>query len=90
MQFDISRTGDQFGDNNETIIGSADGTVGQLPSYTIMNFMVDYLVRHERFEFRPFFTVKNALDENYIASRAPAGIQPGMFRQVNVGMKFSF
>ena len=45
-----------------------------MPSYTIMNFMVDYLVRHERFEFRPFFTVKNALDENYVASRAPAGI----------------
>ena len=90
LQLDISRIGDQFGDNNETIIGSADGTVGQLPGYTIMNFMVDYLIRHERFEFRPFFTVKNALDENYIASRAPAGIQPGMFRQVNVGMKFSF
>ncbi len=90
LQFDISRMGDQFGDNNETLIGSADGTIGQLSSYTIINFMVDYLVRHERFEFRPFFTVKNALDENYIASRAPAGIQPGMFRQVNVGMKFSF
>lgn len=90
FQFDISHTGNMFGDNNETIIGSADGTVGQLPAYQVMNFMVDYVVRRERYEFSPFFTVKNAMDETYIASRAPAGIQPGMFRQVNVGVKFSF
>jgi Fe(3+) dicitrate transport protein len=90
VQLDMSHIGEQFGDNNETVQGSADGTVGLLPSYQVFNLMIDYTVRRERFEVRPYFTVKNLTDELYIASRAPQGIQPGMFRQVNAGLKFSF
>jgi Fe(3+) dicitrate transport protein len=90
MQLDMSYLADQFGDNRETITGSADGTVGQLPAYTIFNMMVDYKVRRERWELTPYFTVKNLFNELYISSRAPQGIQPGMFRQANVGLRVSF
>jgi len=72
------------------MVGSADGTVGVLPSYQVFNLMIDYTVRRERYEVRPYFTVKNLMDELYIASRAPQGIQPGMFRQANAGVKFTF
>ncbi|MDA0206899.1 MAG: TonB-dependent receptor [Acidobacteria bacterium] len=90
VQFDMSYVADRFGDNNETALGSADGTVGLLPSYRIANAMVDWVFRRDRFDVTPYFTIKNLADELYIASRAPEGIQPGMFRQTNFGLKFTF
>ena len=90
FQIDMARIGEQFGDNNQTLLPTADGTIGQLPGYTLWNLTADYTVRRERFEVRPYFTIKNLTDEVYIASRAPEGIQPGMFRQANFGIRFSF
>ena len=90
FQIDLSRIADQFGDNRETIADSADGTVGRLPAYQVANLMVDYRIRRERWEFTPYFTIKNVANELYIASRAPQGIQPGLFRQTNFGLKISF
>jgi Fe(3+) dicitrate transport protein len=90
FQIDLSRIADQFGDNGETVLGSADGTVGRLPSYQVANLMVDYRIRRERWEFTPYFTIKNVANQLYIASRAPQGIQPGLVRQTNFGLKISF
>ena len=90
FQIDMSHIADQFGDNRETVVGSADGTVGQLPAYQVANLMVDYRIRRERWEFIPYFTIKNVANEIYIASRAPQGIQPGLFRQAIFGLKISF
>lgn len=90
FQLDMAYVADQFGDNEETVPGSADGTVGRLAGYELFNLMVDYRVERERFTITPYFTVKNLFDELYIASRAPQGIQPGMFRQANVGLRLSF
>ncbi len=90
FQLDMSHVADQFGDNRETVAPSADGTVGVLPAYQVVNLLVDYTVRRERYEVRPYFTIKNLTDQLYIASRAPQGIQPGMFRQANAGVKISF
>ena len=44
----------------------------------------------ERFEIKPYFAVKNFTHQLYIASRAPQGIQPGLFRQTIAGIRFSF
>ncbi len=90
FQIDMHYAGDQFGDNNETVTPTADGTIGLVPSYTLWNLMVDYTVRRERYSFTPYFLVKNLANETYISSRAPEGIQPGLFRQVNAGLRFSF
>ena len=90
FQIDMSHIANQFGDNIETIAPSNDGTVGLLPSYTLLNFTADYSIRRERFEFTPYFTVKNFTNQLYIASRAPQGIQPGLFRQANAGIRISF
>lgn len=90
VQLDLSYVANRFGDNNETVAGSADGTVGVLPSYQIANVMVDWVIRRERFEITPYLAIKNVADELYIASRAPEGIQPGMFRQTNFGLRFNF
>ena len=90
VQLDATYIGSQFADNSQTVTSSADGTIGLVPSYTLWNLNVDYTVQRERFQFRPYFSVKNLTDRIYIASRAPQGIQPGLFRQVNVGLRFSF
>jgi Fe(3+) dicitrate transport protein len=90
FQVDLSHIAEQFGDNNQTVAPSNDGTVGLLPSYTVFNVTADYSIRRERFEFTPYFAVKNFTDALYISSRAPQGIQPGPFRQANAGIRFSF
>ena len=90
FQIDLNAVASQFGDNWQTLEPSADGTVGQLPNYQVSNLAIGYEIRRERWMFEPYFTIKNALDELYIASRAPQGIQPGLFRQVNGGLRISF
>ena len=90
FQLAFSAIGSQFGDNQQTAASSPDGTVGRLPSYQLANLNAGYEIRRERWVFEPYFTVKNALDEIYISSRAPQGIQPGLFRQLNAGLRISF
>ncbi|MDA1314288.1 MAG: TonB-dependent receptor [Acidobacteria bacterium] len=90
FQIDVSRIAEQFGDNDETIAPSNDGTAGLLPSYTLLNATADYSIRRERLELTPYFTVKNFTNQLYISSRAPQGIQPGLFRQANAGIRISF
>jgi Fe(3+) dicitrate transport protein len=90
FQIDSSYIGEQFADNNQTLAASADGTVGLIPAFLLWNGTVDYTVQRERVGFTPYFTVKNLTDRVYIASRAPQGIQPGLFRQINAGLRFTF
>ena len=90
FQIDLNAVADQFGDNWETLESSPDGTVGQLPAYQVANLAIGYEIQRENWMFEPYFTVKNTFDELYIASRAPQGIQPGLFRQVNGGLRISF
>ena len=90
LQLDASYISEQFGDNRNAIMPSPDGTIGLLPGYMIWNLGFDYTIQRERLQLRPYFAIKNLTDEIYISSRAPQGIQLGLFRQVNVGMRFTF
>ncbi|MGH7418281.1 MAG: TonB-dependent receptor domain-containing protein, partial [Candidatus Rokuibacteriota bacterium] len=90
VHLDGARVGDQFGDNRQTRAGSPDGTVGLLPAYWVWNLSAGREFSRERFTMSPFVSIKNLADRIYISSRAPQGIQPGMFRQVNAGIKFRF
>ncbi len=90
MQYDITFVGEQFADNRETIVPTANGEIGLLPSYTIHNISFDYEYKFERFSIAPFVTIKNLTNEIYISSRAPQGIQPGLFRQANAGLRVRF
>ena len=90
FHLDLNAVGNQFGDNRETLEPSVDGTVGRLPAYQVANLAIGYEIRRERWMIEPYFTIKNAFDELYISSRAPQGIQPGLFRQVNGGLRISF
>lgn len=90
VHIDGTRVGDQFGDNRQTVQGSADGTIGLIPSYWVWNLTAGHEIQRERYGVSPFVTIKNLADARYISSRAPQGIQPGMFRQLNAGVRFRF
>ncbi len=90
FEVDASFVGDQFGDNRQNVTPSGDGTVGLLPGFMVWNFTADYEVRRERVTLRPFVSVKNFTNVLYISSRAPQGIQPGPFRQMNAGVRLTF
>ncbi len=90
IQIDGVRAGDQFGDNRQTVRGTADGTAGLLPAYWVWNLAAGHEIQREHWAVNPFVTIKNLANAIYISSRAPLGIQPGMFRQVNAGLRLRF
>jgi Fe(3+) dicitrate transport protein len=79
-------TGPQYTDRANTREGSADGEIGRIDAYTVWDLSLNYNI--PRYNGRVFANVKNMFDTLYIASRAPRGIFPGPFRQVNVGMQW--
>ncbi len=89
-QYDVTFVGPQFADNNETVSPNANGEIGLIPKYTLHNVSFDYERSFEKFSIAPFVTVKNLTNRVYISSRAPQGIQPGLFRQANIGIRVRF
>lgn len=89
-QYDVTFAGSQFADNRETVAPNANGQIGLIPSYVLQNFSFDFEHRFEKFAIAPYVTIKNLANEVYISSRAPEGIQPGLFRQANVGLRMQF
>ncbi len=74
--------GEMFSDDANTVEGSANGLVGQIPSHLVWNLSSRYTLDNMAF----FATAKNILNTTYIASRRPEGIFPGAFQQILVGM----
>jgi Fe(3+) dicitrate transport protein len=82
---EVVHVDEQFGDDLETVTGTADGQRGLLPAYTIWNATVSYTI--ERWGSTVFAAAKNLTDELYIADRT-RGIVPGPPRQLQVGVSF--
>lgn len=64
------------------------GTIGLVPSRFLLDARVAYAHRPTGLTF--YVMGKNLLNNVYIASRAPAGIFPGMFRQLFVGVSLDY
>ena len=62
-----------------------DGTAGLVSANTVMNARLAY--EYEPWMSTVFVDARNLSDSRYIASRAPAGIQPGMTRQIFAGVR---
>lgn len=74
----------QFTDEFNTIVSTADGLSGVIPSHFVMDLSVRYSVVPLNSIFS--VSVKNLFDERYIASRRPTGIKVGMPRFVSAGI----
>lgn len=77
--------GRQFADFDNTLTSSADGQEGLISSTTLLNTVANYTVGKTTF----FISGKNLADKIYIVDRT-RGIQVGMPRTVQLGMKYAF
>ena len=85
MRLEAVRTSDQFADDLNTVLPTADGQRGLIPGYTVWNAAVNYTVSRTTL----FVTVKNLFDELFIVDRT-RGILPGSPRLVQAGVRLGF
>ncbi|WP_295006262.1 TonB-dependent siderophore receptor [uncultured Dechloromonas sp.] len=78
--------GSQYSDFANTVAPTADGQKGEIAAYTVWNAALNY-----RFDksLSAFITGKNVFDKTYIVDRT-RGIQVGMPRLIQVGVKYAF
>ncbi len=83
VQFSGTYIGEQFTDELNTVEASQDGQIGKMPSYFILDVTGRYLINE--FNSSIYLSVKNLLDERYIANRRPQGIKVGLPRFISAG-----
>lgn len=89
VRIDASAVGRQFVDNFETVDASANGRLGAIPGYTVLDATAQYQL--------PFVSgltlvgsLKNMTDRVYIASRRPEGIKVGLPRVASLAFTWSY
>jgi len=85
-EIEAQYVGAQYADFANTVAPTADGQRGVIDAYTVWNAALNY--RFTR-DFSGFLTVKNLADSTYIVDRT-RGIQVGMPRLVQAGVKYAF
>ena len=87
-QVGVVFVGAQLADKDGTQIASQDGLVGEIPAYATVDARVEY--RYARAGLSFYLAGKNLTAQTYIASRAPAGIQPAGFLQIFGGCEWTW
>ena len=89
LGFNLSATyvGEQFTDELNTIEAGPSGETGQMPSFITSDMTASYLIAG--LNSSVYFSVKNLMDERYIASRRPQGIKVGIPRFISAGVELS-
>jgi Fe(3+) dicitrate transport protein len=80
-------TGRQFGDDLNTVPGTADGQRGLIPGNAFWNLTLNYPLEGIRSTL--YFSVKNLFDRTAIVDRA-RGILPGIPRLIQAGVHWNF
>ena len=86
---DGSFVGAQFSDNFETVAGSANGRVGQIPAYHVFDATVQHAVPGLA-GVHVAGSAKSLADRIYMASRRPEGIKAGLPRLTTLGLSWDF
>lgn len=79
--------GKQFTDELNNIEAAPSGETGLMPSYFVLDLTGRYEI--EAINSSLYLSVKNILDERYIASRRPQGIKVGMPRIITAGFELT-
>ncbi|MEY3861636.1 MAG: hypothetical protein RIR60_2 [Pseudomonadota bacterium] len=77
----------QYADAANTLIETDDGTKGKIAAYTVFNLNANYAFDKH---LSLFASVRNLANKNYIASRNPDGIFPGVERNLEIGGSYQF
>ncbi|MEQ1674566.1 MAG: TonB-dependent receptor [Candidatus Nitrotoga sp.] len=86
-QLEAVHVGEQFSDFANTEAASANGQLGKIAAYTILNATLNYHFQPQQIKL--FVAVKNLADKTYIVDRT-RGILPGSPRLVQAGINYSF
>ena len=78
----------QFADELNTVEASADGRIGQIPSFYTFDANAYYTMSKIRTTIS--LSVKNLTDERYISSRRPQGIRVGLPRWIGLTLEHKF
>ena len=78
----------QYSDFGSTQAESSTGELGVIPSHNFLNATAHY--RNKQTGLTLKVTVKNALDQIYIAARRPQGINIDGFRQIFVALRWDY
>jgi Fe(3+) dicitrate transport protein len=78
----------QFADSADTVAENATGEYGRIAPHNIVDVTAHY--RHKPSGLSLRLTVKNALDDVYIAGRRPQGIFVAGFRQILLGLRWEW
>lgn len=89
LRLDGLAVGRQFSDNFETVTGSANGRLGEIPAHRFLDFSGQYEIPGLS-GVRLTAAVRNLTDATFIASRRPEGIKVGLPRLVTVGLGWGF
>lgn len=87
VQLEAQQMGDQFGDDLNTVAGSADGQRGLIPALTLWNAAATWRLKSAHSSL--FLAVKNLSDRTAIVDRA-RGILPTHPRLVQIGLSVRF
>lgn len=86
-ELEAQYVGRQYSDFANTDTPSANGQTGEIDAYTVWNAALNYELQPKKTNL--FLAVKNLTDKTYIVDRT-RGIQVGMPRLVQVGVKYAF
>lgn len=86
LRLDGTFVGEQFSDNFETRLGSANGRIGAIPAHSLWHLSGSWPMPGSPAVL--VGSVKNLFDRTYIASRRPEGIKPGVPRTVQLGLEW--
>lgn len=89
VRVDGTFVGAQFSDNFETRSGSANGRLGEIPSFRVYDASLQYDIPGLE-GVRVTSAVKNLAGTTYIASRRPEGIKVGLPRLFSLGFSWGF
>jgi Fe(3+) dicitrate transport protein len=83
----VNYVSSQLVDAENTKAESVDGRIGEIPAYTTLNLNAHYAISKK---VSVFGTIRNLFDKQYIVSRNPDGIFPGVERNFEIGMNYKF
>ncbi len=88
LRFTGTYVGQQFTDEINSVIPSANGRTGELPSYFLLDATAQYKIPTSQATIQ--VSAKNLLDERYISTRRPQGIRVGLPRFITAGIDIRF
>lgn len=83
----LNYVSNQYADSANTVAQNAIGTLGEISSFTTVNWSANYAINKD---WKVFGVINNLFNKRYISSRSPDGIFAGAPLNFQAGMSYRF